>query len=306
MAEKTFDVVIPVYKPDKTFQKLLAALHRQTKAPGKIILIHTREGNEKVEIGGHYDDIEIHTIRKIQFDHGGSRNLGASFSKADHIVFMTQDALPQDDRLFEELLRPFSDETVAVTYARQLPKKDCLVTERYVRNFNYPDADRKKTASDLPKLGIKTYFCSDVCAAYRRDRFDAAGGFASPVLFNEDMLLAASLVKAGYAVYYAAGAMVVHSHRYTNAQQFHRNFDLGVSQADHPEVFTTVKSEKEGKKMVRSVFHHLAETKRLYLVPSFVMTCAAKYIGFFLGKHYKKLSRRIILRCTSDPSYWKK
>ena len=30
---------------------------------------------------------------------------------------------------------------------------------------------------------------------------------------------------------------MIHSHQYTNWQQLRRNFDLGVSQADHPEVY---------------------------------------------------------------------
>lgn len=51
------------------------------------------------------------------------------------------------------------------------------------------------------------------------------------------MIYAAKAVEAGYSIAYAADAEVVHSHNYTNGQQFHRNFDLGVSQAEHPEVF---------------------------------------------------------------------
>lgn len=50
------------------------------------------------------------------------------------------------------------------------------------------------------------------------------------------MIYAAKAVEAGYSVAYAADAQVVHSHNYTNGQQFHRNFDLGVSQAEHPEI----------------------------------------------------------------------
>lgn len=38
-------------------------------------------------------------------------------------------------------------------------------------------------------MGIKTFFCSDVCAAYRVDLFHKLGGFESPVIFNEDMFL---------------------------------------------------------------------------------------------------------------------
>jgi len=56
------------------------------------------------------------------------------------------------------------------------------------------------------------------------------------------MIYAAAAVKAGYAIRYEAQAQVIHSHQYTNWQQLRRNFDLGVSQADHPEVFAGVSS----------------------------------------------------------------
>lgn len=39
---------------------------------------------------------------------------------------------------------------------------------------------------------------------------------------------------------------VVHSHNYSVKQQFHRNFDLAVSQTAHPEIFEQVSSEAEG------------------------------------------------------------
>ena len=126
---------------------------------------------------------------------------------------------------------------MAAAYARQPPDKDCDIIERYTRSFNYPKESSVKTKADLDRLGIKTFFCSDVCAAYRRDLFEELGGFESPVIFNEDMFFATNAIEHGYGVAYAAEAKVVHSHNYTMRQQFHRNFDLAVSQKQHPEIF---------------------------------------------------------------------
>ena len=66
----------------------------------------------------------------------------------------------------------------------------------------------------------------------------------------------------GYAVAYAADAKVIHSHNYSCMQQFHRNFDLGVSQAEHPEVFEGIKSESEGIKLVKQTAAHLFSALR--------------------------------------------
>ena len=83
---------------------------------------------------------------------------------------MTHDGLPADTNLIKALTDAlFSGDDIAVAYARQLPATDCNIIERHTRDFNYPDKSRVKRLSDLDTLGIKTYFCSNVCAAYKRE-----------------------------------------------------------------------------------------------------------------------------------------
>ena len=73
------------------------------------------------------------------------------------------------------------------------------------------------------------------------------------------MIFAGQAVEAGYQIAYAADAQVIHSHNYTAMQQLHRNFDLGVSQADHPEVFGRLHSEGEGIRLVKKTAKWLVE-----------------------------------------------
>lgn len=157
-----------------------------------------------------------------------------------------------------------------MAYARQLPREDSTPVESYTREFNYPAKSRIKSAADLDSLGIKTFFCSNVCAAYRREIYEELGGFVRHTIFNEDMIYAAKAVEAGYSVAYAADAQVVHSHNYTNGQQFHRNFDLGVSQAEHPEIFAAYPSESEGKRMVKDVTVYLRSNHMSAGLPHFI------------------------------------
>lgn len=194
--------------------------------------------------------------------------------------------------------------TIAVSYARQIPRPGCGEIERYTRAFNYPAEPRVKTRADIGKLGIKTYFCSDVCAAYRRDLFWELGGFESPAIFNEDMFFVAGAISRGYAVAYAAGARVIHSHDYTMGQQFRRNFDLAVSQADHPEIFAGVSSVSEGKRLVLGTMLHLIRAGKPLLIWKLFWQSAAKYAGYAVGKRYRKMGRKAILRCTANPYYW--
>ena len=104
---------------------------------------------------------------------------------------------------------------------------------------------------------------------------------------------------------YAADARVIHSHNYTGIQQFHRNFDLAVSQADHPEVFSGVRSEGEGVKLVKNTAVYLIKQGKIHLVPQLVYTSGCKYLGYLIGKRYKKLPHGVIMWCTMNKNYWK-
>lgn len=284
------DVVILTYKPDRGLIDILFRLEEQTVTPGKIILINTERAymdelmsrDKRLEA---FDNIEIHHISKEEFDHGGTRKKAALYSDAAFLIYMTQDAYPADNMLVESLLKPFEDDdSIAVSYARQLPREGASPIEAYNRIFNYPDGDIKKTKADVKRLGIKTYFCSDVCACYRRDIYDKLGGHIEHTVFNEDMIYAHGAVENGYSIYYASSAMVVHSHDYTVAEQYRRNVNLGRSQAEHPEIFDQVPSEGEGKKLVKGCVSYLIKNGYWYLIPRFIMLCAGRYLGYRKGK----------------------
>ena len=216
---------------------------------------------------------------------------------------------PENDfwRLIEKLVEAMErDEKIGAAYARQLPREDCRLMEQYTRQFNYPEESRLKTREDLPELGIKTYFCSNVCAAYKRSVYLELGGFTKKTIFNEDMIFAAGAMERGYGVFYSAGARVIHSHNYSGIQQFHRNFDLAVSQADHPEVFSGIRSEGEGIRMVKQTAAFLVKSGKAYLIPKLIYTSGCKYLGFLMGKRYRRLPRPVILWCTMNKAYWGK
>ena len=311
MKHEEIDVIIPVYRPDEKLHRLLLALEWQTVKPSRILLVNTeRELFDDACLKG-TEHVEVIHIRKSEFDHGGTRHMAAEMLQGAVLLFLTQDAIPADECLIERLYEVFAtgresdrQQPVAAAYARQLPMPDCHVIERYTRSFNYGKESRIKTADDLETLGIKTFFCSNVCAMYRRSTYEALGGFERHTIFNEDMIFAGKLIQNGYAVAYCAEAKVYHSHNYSGLQQFHRNFDLGVSQAEHPEIFQMVRSESEGIRMVKQTAAFLCHSKRGYLLPKLIWQSGWKYLGYQLGKRYEKLPEWLIRRCTMSPGYW--
>ena len=119
------------------------------------------------------------------------------------------------------------------------------------------------------------------------------------------MIYAAAVIDAGYKIGYVANAQVIHSHYYTGKQQFHRNFDLGVSQADHKQVFDQVPSEKEGSKLVSETLKFLVKENHIGEIFPFIYQCGCKYLGYRMGKAYHKLPMWLIKKCSMNRNYWK-
>lgn len=306
----TVDAIILTYKPTKQVFQLIEALEAQSYPLHQIILMNTEEKYfEKLFYGTgfleRYKNIEVHHVSAKEFDHGKTRNRATAYSKADVFICMTQDMIPADHELVAHLVTALtSREGIAAAYARQLPLPDCREIERFTRSFNYPEESGIKTKEDIERLGIKTFFCSNVCAAYNRNIFDMLGGFIKKTIFNEDMIYAGHAIRTNYKIAYAAEARVLHSHNYTCMQQFRRNFDMGVSQAEHPEVFGGISSESEGVKLVTLTMKHLHKNKKSYLIPYLIVSSGCKYLGYQLGLHYKGLPYGMIKWCTGSKAYW--
>lgn len=340
LTEPTVDVIIPVYRPDERLPRLLRMLLSQSVRPACILLVNTEEKlldlhlldgfpitelpdrtccHEKAATSAHLargqehrpaedadeqSEIWLLHIRKEEFDHGGTRHMAASMLHGDRILFLTQDAVPTNRYLIERLLAPFGNPRVCAAYARQLPRQDCNELERYTRSFNYPPQSRIKTDEDLQTMGIKAFFCSNVCAMYRRSVYEELGGFERHTIFNEDMIFAGKLIQAKKAIAYCADAEVVHSHNYSGIQQFHRNFDLGVSQAEHPEIFSCVHSESEGVRLIRKSADYLIRIGKPWLIVSLVWQSCCKYLGYRFGKNYRLLPNALVRRFSINKGYW--
>lgn len=302
------DVIIPTYKPGAEFVRVIRGLRNQSVKINRVIIMNTEEAFFKGvanDLQKFIDEgfVEVHHILKQDFDHGNTRREGIAKSKADIFVMMTMDAVPADDKLIENLIRPLSDDKVAASYARQLPKEGASRREQITREFNYPDVSLLKSSKDYDRLGIKTFFCSNVCCAYSRRIYDKLGGFVTRAIFNEDMIYAGQAVKQGYMISYTAEAVVYHSHDYGAIEQFRRNVDLGISQADHPEVFDGFRSETEGVRMVKMVITRLIKGGRWYEVVPYVWISAWKLMGYRMGKSYKKLPLALVKACSTNPDY---
>ncbi len=298
------DVVIPIYKPSAELKNILKRLLNQTVQVNHIFLLQTIEKGDRLMEEFNSDIISVHPVLKKDFDHGATRHMGMGLSDAEFVLFMTHDAIPANKKLIEKLLISMTDPDVAISYGRQLARKNSDIIEKMTRIYNYPKKSCTKSKSDFEKLGIKTYFCSNVCAMYRKSVYESLGGFVQKTIFNEDMIMAYKVINAGYNIAYCADAKVLHSHSYTCIQQFKRNFDIGVSQMQYHKIFESISSEQEGVGYAGKITMSLVKQGRIYKAVYFILQCMFKLAGYKLGVNYYRLPEKIVLGCTMNKGYW--
>ena len=281
---KFISLIIPTLNAEHFIELLIDRIRRQTLPPNEIIVVDSESTDNTVSKCSGIEGVQVVSILRREFDHGGTRDMALRVSRGDYVLFMTQDALPQDEYYIENLLKAFDDSEVVVAYGRQIARPDAVRMEKLVREYNYPSVSHVRSKQDIPQYGIKTFFCSDVCSAYRRDIYEEIGGFEHLLKTNEDMFYAAKAIQQGYKVAYMANAKVIHSHNFSLREQYQRNYILGIEMEKHRDLLENVSQDSEGKKMVKYVSKELL--KRGYVISfiHFGFDCCARFLGNRAGR----------------------
>ena len=277
-------LIIPTLDAGAQIDELIERMQRQTCPPEEIVIVDSESTDGTPERAAKHPGVKVISIARSEFDHGGTRDMALRSCSGDIVMFMTQDAVPADDRYAERMLAMFSDPRVAAVGGRQIAKVDATRQEQLVRAHNYPDKSRVWDAGAIDAMGVRAFMISDCCAAYRRDAYLAVGGFDHPIMTNEDMLMAQKLLEAGYAIAYCGEAAVYHSHNLTFMQQCCRNFIVGRTMKRYEERFCHVQEMGEGTKLAKAVLMQLAKEKRFVSAIAFCFDCAARLLGNRAGR----------------------
>ncbi len=290
------DVIVPVYKPDEKFDRLIDMLGKQTLLPSNLLIANTvgdEDDSDRIAervkklLNNPSVNVLVTPIRKKDYDHALTRDAMAKKSKADAILFMTQDAVPEDTELIKNLTKALEDGADAA-FARQVANSDAGVVEQLTRQFNYPETSYLRTSEDFKTHGIKTIFCSDTCMMYQKETFDRLGGFGEKSMFAEDMTFAFKLLQNGGKLAYVSEARVFHSHDLSLKENYRRSLALGKNQAAHPEIYKSLSSEKEGFKYVKYVSCRLLKEFRPIHLMYFLLTAVVRYLGVRKGRKVRQ------------------
>ncbi|BDR55411.1 rhamnosyltransferase [Bombiscardovia apis] len=277
----TVSVIIPTLNAGEQITELLETLSAQDLRPDEILVVDSQSDDDTVKRVSAFENVKLISIERSTFNHGGTRDMAFKQAHGDYVLFLTQDALPKNRSYIRNLLAPFSNPKVGMASGRQIARADARPFEKLVRQFNYPDQSFTRSKADLPKLGIKTFFASDVCSAYRTTSYMAVGGFGKAVDTNEDMLIAAKMINSGYDIAYVADAEVIHSHNLSFKQQYKRNYAVGKFMETHKTAFLGADKglNNEGIQLVKYVMKNLLRERHYLSAYSFSLDCVARIAG---------------------------
>ena len=280
LSNQIVKIIIPILNPQNDFFTVLIPKLRNQTVKNEIILINS---GQKIEENPLY---KVININKKDFNHANTRNIALNY-QADFYLFMTQDALPYDEKMIENLILSFKkDDDIVVSYARQIPYEFSDEIEIFARNKNYPKESLIKSKKDIDNLGIRTYFSSDSCAMYKVEYFTSVNGFEKDLNTNEDMHFAArAILYDNKNISYEVNAKVYHSHKYNLATIFKRYLEIGKFFKENSWIENSIKSTTQsGIKQAFEELVYILRNRPTLLFKSIIFSFV-KFIAFKKGKN---------------------
>jgi rhamnosyltransferase len=298
-------VLIPVKDGGADLVRCLEAIARQrVDADVEVVVVDSgsRDGSaERARLHG----ARVHEIPAGEFHHGRTRNLAASLSAGDLLVFTSQDAYAASDTWLADLTAPLAtSDDVAGVYGRQLPHEDATPPERYFLDFLYGAEPRHQRLERKESLSFEVTLFSNVNSAIPRRLWERYP-FAEDVVMSEDQEWSRRVLHAGLEIVYEPRAAVHHSHSYSLAGAMRRFFDSGVS-AERSYVDGGASKAalwSAGARYARGELSWLWRTGQRRWIPYAAVYELAKFTGLQLGRQHRRLPRALVSRMSAYPGH---
>jgi rhamnosyltransferase len=301
-------IVIPTLNGGDLFQEVLLSLDMQQIEEDRELLVVDSSSTDKTVQMAEKFGAKVFSIKREDFDHGGTRTMAALQAKGDILVFMTQDAVLASPQSLAQLIAPLKGaDTIAVSYGRQLPSENATPSAIHLRLFNYPESSLRRSYKDRKVYGLKTVFVSNSFAAYRKEMLREVGFFQDGLVFGEDTCAVGRLLCNGFSIQYVSHATVYHSHNYSLLEEFKRYFDIGVLHSSENWLLQEYgKAEGHGASYVKSAVSYYLQTGVWYLLLDMFIRCGVKYMAYKFGRSYKRLPNALRSNFSMNGSWWLK
>jgi rhamnosyltransferase len=223
-------IVIPTLNAGAELAELFAAIERQCIGESVEVVVVDSDSDDGTPELARRRGARVESIRREDFNHGATRNLGVELSGGDLVVLTTQDALPRGADWLSELVSPFEDPRVAGAYGRVVARGDAsplvarsvsadLAAGTEARLQTLPAAQPFRNLSSALRRQQANF--NNVSSCIRRGVFEE---FDFPAIsFGEDLAWGLRVVESGRALVYQPGSVVEHSHVSSLAGDFRRH-----------------------------------------------------------------------------------
>jgi rhamnosyltransferase len=230
---------------------------------------------------------KFYCIPSEEFHHSRTRNLGAEFSRGDYLVYITQDALPLDNKFLEKLMEWLKDDRVAGVYGRQKAYPCATPMEKFFYSYFYPNERKVITYADLENLTefyVSHVYVSDVCSAIKKDIWEKIN-FDKNIIMAEDKKWAIDVLRAGYNLIYEPKATIYHSHNYSITSVFKRRFYDSIAMK---QICNSSVAASKGFLYLLNEMKYLMKNHKAW-IPYALVYNFARFTGFGLGLNYKRI-----------------
>ena len=217
-------VVIPVYNGGTMLKTVVeSCLAQDLNETFEVLLIDSASSDGCLETLPQDERLRLHRIRKEDFGHGRTRNLGVELARGEYVAFITQDAIPANRMWLMNLIAPLqSDPSVAGVFGCHIAHTDHgqLTAHDLDQHFNrwIFRSHRKPIELDAGRqtsngvVSTHERFYSDNNSCLRKSIWETVP--LPDVVYGEDQLWAREILRKGYKKAYASTAVVRHSHEY--------------------------------------------------------------------------------------------
>jgi rhamnosyltransferase len=297
MKERTVSIIIPTKNAGYYLDEQLSAIFNQEDIPRpEVILMDSGSKDATLRIAERYP-VKVISIKPEEFDHGGTRNRGATASGGDYIVFLTQDATPADRMWLVNMLKPFrEDPDVAGTFSRHIPRPGCSVPLARQIEEEWPQAGGVKrivkevrSREELEARRAFYVYFANTSSCLLRSVWQKIP--FRDVEFGEDADWAERVLLSGYKIVYEPSSSVFHSHDYSLREQLRQHFDYGrfVRRSNLAASITVRQSAASFLASLKMDLEYIRRKRRplskfFYCVPFHAACVSGRWLGEHSGK----------------------
>ena len=208
---RSVSLIIRCFNEEAHIERLLTGALSQTHPPEEIVVVDSGSTDETLSIASTFD-VRIVSIAPELFSFGHALNVGVAASTAEIAIFASAHVYPVYDNWIEQLIAPFGDERVALTYGRQQTPPGGRFSEQRLLSQWFPAESARRQRHP---------FCNNANAAIRRSAWEEQP-YDEQLTGLEDLDWAKHAMEAGHSIAYVAEAPVVHVHEESFKQVINR------------------------------------------------------------------------------------